>query len=270
MRLTLYHGPFVQPNRRLSQNRFPFARAAALWSPMRKIQKFVLSGAPILIAWAVAPTHAQKVEERLDMIIREDFFAGLAGDTARFDRAMKKCEEELAKDPKNFSALVWHGGGLHFQGGQAFARGDSATGMELNRRGMKEMADAVALAPDSLQTRIPRGAILLGAARYVDDSIGRPMLDLAVADYEKVYEMQSPSLKTLGTHAEGELLGGLADVYRRLGNTAKSREYLERIVADLPGSAYEKQAKRWLADLAAVPRQARFCLGCHIETKARP
>src|SRR6266481_7603176 len=161
---------------------------------------------------------------------------------------MKKCEEELAKNPKNFSALVWHGGGLHFQGGRAFARGDTAAGIDLNSRGMKEMADAVALAPDSLQTRIPRGAILLGAARFVDDSIAKPLLDLALADYEKVFEIQSPYLKNLSPHGEGELLGALADVYRRLGNTAKSREYLERIVADLPGSPYEKQTKRWLAD----------------------
>jgi tetratricopeptide (TPR) repeat protein len=237
---------------------------------MTKIQKLVIGSTPVLIALVAVPTRAQKPVERLDMIIRQDFFAGLGGDTARFDRAMKKCEEELAKDPKNFSALVWHGGELHFRGGQAFARGDSAAGMELNHRGMQEMADAVALAPDSLQTRIPRGAILLGAARYVDDSIAKPMLDLAVVDFEKAYEIQLPYLKNLGTHGEGELLGALADVYRRLGDTAKSREYLDRMVGDLPGTLYEKQAKRWLADLSAVPRQARFCLGCHIETKARP
>src|SRR5260370_20114628 len=130
------------------------------------------------------------------------------------------------------------------RGGQAFARGDPATGLELDRRGMQEMADAVALAPDILQTRIPRCAILLWVARFVDDSIANPMLDLALADYETVFEIQSPYLKNLCMHGEGELLGALADVYRRLGNIAKSREYLVRIVADLPGTPYEKQAKR--------------------------
>src|SRR5260370_39749570 len=78
------------------------------------------------------------------------------------------------------------------RGGQAFARGDPATGLELDRRGMQEIVDAGALAPDSLQTRIPRGAILLGAARFVDDSIAHPILDLRLADYDAVFELHCP------------------------------------------------------------------------------
>jgi len=230
---------------------------------MRNITKLV-------IAATFGLAVAQQSTERLDMVIREDFFAGINGDAARFERAMQKCEEELAKNPKNYSAMVWHGGGLYFRAGQAFRVGDTEKGLELNQRGMKEMADAVALAPDSLQTRIPRGAILVGGARFVDEARARPMLDLAASDYEKAFELQKPFLKNLGTHSEGELLGGLADIYRRLGDASKSREYLQRIVDDLPGTVYEKQARRWMADLAAVPRQARFCLGCHTESKARP
>ena len=213
---------------------------------------------------------AQQSTERLDMVIREDFFAGLSGDTERFERAMQKCEEELAKNPKNYSAMVWHGGGLYVRAGQAFQRGDTAKGIELNQKGLKEMADAVALAPDSLQTRIPRGSILLGGARYVDEAISKPMIEIAATDFEKAFELQKTQLKNLGTHSEGELLGALADIYRRLGDAAKSREYLQRIVDDLPGTSYEKQARRWMADLTAVPTQAHFCLGCHTESKARP
>ena len=58
-------------------------------------------------------------------------------------------------------------------------------------------------------------------------------------------------------------MGGLADGYRRLRNPAKAREYLDRLVRELPGSPYEQQAERWLGDLAAVEKQEHFCLGCH-------
>ena len=216
-----------------------------------------------MLTMAFGLALAQQTGERFDSLVREDFFAGLDGDTARFERAMKKCESVLAAEPKNAAAMVWHGGGVFYQSGAAFRRGDVETGMALHQRGLKEMADAVALEPESVQTRIPRGAILLGSARFMEDQYAKPLLVTAVADYEKALDLQRSGYAQMGVHSKGELLGGLADGYRRLGDTAKSREYLERMVRDLPGSPYEKQAKRWLADPAAVGKQERFCLGCH-------
>ena len=223
----------------------------------------------IALALALTLSRAQKADTRLDMVIREDFFAGLGGDMARFDRAMKKCDEVLAKDPNNPQAMVWHGGGVYFQSGLAFRRCDTAAGIELNQRGLKEMASGVALAPESLQTRIPRGAILIASARFVDDGVARPILETGLADYEKALELQKPFYSQMSVHAKGELLGGLADASRRLGNSGKSREYLERLVRELPGSPYEKQSRRWLGDLAAVGKQERFCLGCHVGPESR-
>src|SRR5260370_39871429 len=61
---TLYQGQFVQPNRRLSQNSFPFAQAATLWSPMRKIQRLVICSAPILAALAVVGAKPSRAATR--------------------------------------------------------------------------------------------------------------------------------------------------------------------------------------------------------------
>ena len=58
--------------------------------------------------------------ERFDYLVRGDFFAGMAGNQARFDKAMKVCEDALAKNPDHAEALVWHGGGLIWRAGQAF------------------------------------------------------------------------------------------------------------------------------------------------------
>ena len=40
-------------------------------------------------------------QERFDYVVRNDFFAGLSGNRAALDRAMKKCEETLAANPKH-------------------------------------------------------------------------------------------------------------------------------------------------------------------------
>lgn len=227
------------------------------------MQKIVIRSLPVALALAMGLLPAQKVEERFEQLVREDFFAGMSSDQARFNRGMQKCEEVLAKDPKNPSALVWHGTGLFVRSGVAYRQGDTASGQELNQRAMKEMGDAVALAPESLQTRIPRGAILISSARYMDDDIAKPYLEIGVQDYEKALALQKRHFDQLSAHAKGELLGGIADAYRRLGNTAKAQEFLNKIARDLPGTPYDKQAARWLKDLSAVGKQERFCLGCH-------
>jgi hypothetical protein len=218
-----------------------------------------------LIAASIVLGQAQRTVTRFDSRVREDFFAGITGDSVRFERAMTTCEETLAKDPKNAAAMVWHGAGVYVRAGIAFRNGDNVAGKELKKLGIQEMADAVALDPESVQTRIPRAAIFLSAATHVSDDIMKPLLEIAVGDYEKVMQLEAPYFDTVGTHGRGELLGGLADGYRRLGNVDKSRKLLERIVKDVPGTPYEVQAKRWLADLSKVGKQEQFCIGCHTE-----
>src|SRR3989442_1518273 len=104
----------------------------------------------ILLTTAALPLLAQ----RFDNLVRADFFAGYGGDEARLARGMEACEKALAADPRNAAALVWHGGGLFFQSGIKFRAGDWRSGLDLQQRGLKEMDDAVALAPDDLETLI--------------------------------------------------------------------------------------------------------------------
>ena len=75
----------------------------------------------------------------------------------------------------------------------------------------------------------------------------------------------APFADRLGTHAKGELLGGLASAYRLSGDDAKATAYLTRISKELPGTAYDLKAQKWLADLRAVPREDHFCIGCHTQ-----
>ena len=201
-------------------------------------------------------------QERFDLKVRTYFFAGFAGDAASLEKGMKMCDEALAADPKNAEALVWHGSGLFYQAGQAFQKRDSQNGMELWQRGLKEMDDAVALAPDAVGVRIPRGATLITGSRFAPPDMARPLIEKGVSDYQRAYELQGPDLSRLGTHPRGELMIGLADAYSRLGDQEKAQQWFERIQMEMPGTPYAKSAATWLETKSLSPQQAG-CLGCH-------
>ncbi|HYK16643.1 MAG TPA: hypothetical protein VEV37_01425 [Bryobacteraceae bacterium] len=202
-------------------------------------------------------------QERFDLKVRTFFFAGFAGDTASLEKGMKMCEDAMADNLKNAEALVWHGSGLYYQSGQAFRAGDMQKGMELFQRGLKEMDDAVALSPDAIGVRIPRGAVLLtGSRQMANPEMARPLIEKGVEDYEHAYQIQGPDLSRLGTHPRGELMIGLADGYSRLGNGEKAQQWFKRIQKELPGTPYAKSASTWLDTKTLTPAQSG-CLGCH-------
>jgi tetratricopeptide (TPR) repeat protein len=202
-------------------------------------------------------------QERFDYVVRADFFAGLAGNRAALDRAMKKCEETLAANPKHAEALVWHGSGTFYLSGQAAQTGDFPKAAELYKKGLEEMAAAVALAPDNVGVVIPRGATLLIGSHNVPGDNGKELLRMGLADYERVYQLQSSRFDKLSGHARGELLFGLAEGYQRLGDTEKARHWFEKLAAvDDPENGHLSQARAYVAsgNLSGTVN----CAGCHV------
>ena len=200
---------------------------------------------------------------RFDYAVRADFFAGFAGDAGRLTRGMETCERVLASNPQHAEALVWHGSGLVFGAGKAFSAGDGARRRELWDRGLKEMNDAAALAPENVGVLIPQGATLFQASNFMPGPIGNALVAQAIGNYEKVLAIQAPYFETLGDHPRGELLFGLAEGYARLGQPDKARVYFERIVKDVPKSGQAPRAQSWL-DTGSIPKvQGVGCVGCH-------
>ena len=216
------------------------------------------------ILLAVAATCAiTALADRFDLKVRTYFFAGFAGNRESLTPGLKMCEAALSADPKNAEALVWHGGGEYYLAGQAFQKGDTQKGMELAGLGMKEMDEAVALAPDSVGVRIPRGAVLLTAAHHMAPEMARQLIEKGVSDYEHSLELQASNFDRLGTHPRGELLFGLADGYSRLGNEEKARAYFERIENELKDTPYARRAATWMAT-KSLPVSETGCIGCHV------
>jgi tetratricopeptide (TPR) repeat protein len=125
------------------------------------------------------------------------------------------------------------------------------------------MDAAVALEPENVAVLIPRGALLLQATMNMPAEMGRPLLEKAVGDYEKVLAIQTAYFSTLGDHPKGELLFGLAEGYSRLGQAEKARLYFDRLMKDAASSGHAPQAKEWLASGTLPKATGLGCVGCH-------
>ncbi|HTQ59186.1 MAG TPA: hypothetical protein VMI32_03120 [Candidatus Solibacter sp.] len=203
--------------------------------------------------------------DRFDMLVRVDFFSGFAGDAAALERGMKKCEEALAKDPKNAEALVWHGSGLSYSAKKEFMAGNYEKGREIQARGVAEMNEAVALHPDDVAVLIPRASVFLSAALHVPlPEVARKDFRIAADDYEKVLHLQAAYFSELPIHARGELLGGLAEAWNGLGAVEKSRGYQMRMAEELKDSPYARRAEEVLASPSKSGPLGTTCLGCHV------
>lgn len=200
--------------------------------------------------------------DRFDYKVREDLFAGFEGDEEALKRGLRVCEQTLAENPRHAEALVWRGAARVFISGQAFSKGDIATGMRNWTDGLKDMDDAKELEPENIAILIPRAAVLLPAGRNAPPAMGRPLLMKVREDFEKTYERQENILDQLGDHPLGELRMGLADVYRLLDQPLKSKEQLVAIQSELPETAYAREAAEWLA-ASPAKKLAHNCIGCH-------
>lgn len=218
----------------------------------------------VVLVLALSTSFAVLAQQRFDFKVREDMFAGMDGDTAAFDRAMKLIDDTLKADPNHAEALVWRGDGRLFMAGQAFQRGAIAEGQTLAAQATADMDRAVSLAPDDIAVRIPRAAALLPFARGMRP-FNRPEADrmtrTAIDDFDFVVATSTPRWSKLSEHGRGELLGALADGWLQLGDVTKAGPYLDRMTTELAGTPYAKNAAMRRADPAAkVPLT---CLGCH-------
>ena len=223
-------------------------------------QALGIVGLATMLLLAVAATAQQT--ERFDERVRDLFFAGFDGNLDALQRGMAIVADTLEAEPDHPQALAWQAAGWHFQSGLAFQRGDAGNGMMLFDRSLAQFERAVSLAPDDLGVLIPRAANYAASAKFVSHAPTRNMmLEIAIGDYKKVHSLQEHLFEYLSIHSRGELLGGIADVLWQLGRRDEARPYLQRMVAELPGSPYAMMAQRRL-DGSEMAVQLT-CHGCH-------
>lgn len=197
-----------------------------------------------------------------------DLMGALTGDIERMERGIRTIEALLVEDPNNPDAKVMLGNGLAARATEGFKKGDMASAAKFWQAGIDEMAEAVELAPESLFVRARRGVFMLTASRSAPPQMGKPLLELGVADFEKVLEIRDREQSFAGgsLHKRGELLTQLADGWNRMGNTERARAYFERVTKDLKETSYEQKARAWLENKPEAKAPDFFaCTGCHVE-----
>ncbi len=187
-------------------------------------------------ASAPAAPPAAPPTKHFEFAVRQDFFDGLRGDRAALERAIATCEAALRRNANDAEALVWHGAGLIGRSTLAFRQGDPQTGVPLFRQGLAEMDRAVALAPEAIGVRVPRGAVVLASAAFVPEPQKSGLIKRGIADYETTLARQQPYFATLTLHSREQLLYGLLDGYAELGQLDQAQSYLARMQRDAAGS----------------------------------
>ena len=209
---------------------------------------------------------ALPAQSRFDMVVRNDLFAGFSGNMDAFQRGMAACEKILAEDPAHAEALVWHGSGTILLASRAFADGDARRGSELFEKGVEEMARAVALEPNNIAVRIPRGAALREATRHMPPAAAEPLLEAARTDFQFAFDVQNEALDRVPKpHPLGELLQGLGDIYSRQGKPGEAAKYYGMIPLHLANTEYARRAERWMQTRQPLTPAESGCIGCHRE-----
>ena len=207
------------------------------WKTYRRRIGRVLGCVALLLGLLLAVPAVAGEPEPFDEAVAELFAAGFLGDEEALERGLALVEEKLTADPDHPGAPGLASDALECSVGHGLCAGRPGDGRALFDRSLAQFDRAVSLAPESLQTRVPRASVLLSVARYTPDASARARyLETSLEDYMKILELRAPEFDTLTVDSRGELLGGLAEVLWRLERHDDAKVYLRRMIAELPES----------------------------------
>jgi tetratricopeptide (TPR) repeat protein len=198
-------------------------------------------------------------------LVREDIFAGIRdGDMDRLVRGEKSIEFLLAERPKEKAGLlVWKAGTLMFRAVQALEAGRNQEFEKKYAQAIELLSQAKKLAPNDLGVAAATGGMYVLLADRLPEKLRGSAWSTAYQSYQALWKKQGPFIEQLPLHMRGELLAGLAQSAQRTGRDKELAEYLDKILAVAPESAYARVARQWKDDPKAVTDKRLTCLTCH-------
>ncbi|MFY9572169.1 MAG: hypothetical protein WAV20_12290, partial [Blastocatellia bacterium] len=198
-------------------------------------------------------------------LLREDIFAGFLGDDMeRFTRGEKNIDLLLVQRPaQRANLLSWKGGAALYRAVRAHENNKP----EEFQRYYREALDLFAQA-----AKLPSGndgvaAITGGSFAVFGDRLPKEYRmaawSAAYENYQALYKVQAGVIDRLPAHFRGEVFAGLAQAAQRTGRKEEAAEYVEKILAVLPNTAYESAAKKWKANPGSAATTSITCMTCH-------
>jgi hypothetical protein len=198
-------------------------------------------------------------------LLREDIFAGvLEGDMRRLARGEKSIEILLRERPAEKPALlVWKAGTILYRGLLALEANRRAEFDEKYAQAIELLAEAKKLGAQDQGVAAATGGIYVLMADQLPENLRGPAWAKAYDAYQLLWTKQASVVARLPLHLRGELLGGLAQSAQRTGRTRELAEYLDKLIAVAPETAYGRAAKKWKEDPKAALDTSLTCLSCH-------
>ena len=233
---------------------------------MNSIGRILLVVALATIALAQSP-EIPLTDSRLTIhtLVREDIFAGfLQGDMERFARGEKNIQQLIDLRPQEKpDLLAWKGGAHLYRAVRA---------LEEKRKDDFQKNYELALARfDEARKLQPQGggvnAVIGGTFGIFADQL--PQENRAAAwsqaydAFQVLWKQQATVVDKLPVHIRGELLAGLAQSSQRTGRVEETAQYVDKVIALLPGTPYEKVAKQWKASPESASKTSMSCMTCH-------
>jgi hypothetical protein len=202
---------------------------------------------------------------RIETLVREDIFAGvLDSDMDRLARGEKSIEILLEQRPAEKAGLLaWKAGATLYRAVRALEANRTEEFEEKYRQATDLLAQAKKLGPEDLGVTAATAGIYALLADRLPEKARGPAWATAYDSYQTLWKKQAKVVEKLPLHLRGELLGGLAQSAQRTGRTKEFAEYLDKIVAVAPDSAYARAARSWQENPEAGKGPSLTCLTCH-------
>jgi hypothetical protein len=198
-------------------------------------------------------------------LVREDIFAGfLDDDLDRLARGERHIELLLQQRPAERPALLaWKAGALMYRAVKAREGGGTELFDKKYAQAIELLSQAAKLGKgDPGVTAVTAGVYAVLADRLPENLRGAAWSS-AYESYQALWKQQGRGVEKLPVHLRGELLGGLAQSAQRTGRTQEVNEYLDRIIAVMPDTAYGREAQRWKQGGSGARGTPLTCLSCH-------
>jgi hypothetical protein len=205
-------------------------------------------------------------------LLREDIFAGFrADDMKRFERADRNIVALLESRPSERpNVLAWKAGMSLYRAAVAHEAGreeEFTREWAAARAGFAEAATGTA-GNDGV------AAITGGSYVLFSDRLPAPQRAegwaAAYRAYSALWRDQGSIIEKLPLHHRGEVLSGMAQSSHRTGRATESAEFVDRMIAMLPDTAYQAAAKQWKAEPGSTTLTCRSChaAGRHVDRLA--
>jgi hypothetical protein len=159
--------------------------------------------------------------------------------------------------------LAWKGGAALYRAVRAHESSHTDEFQKYYRQALDLFSEAGKTNPNHPGVAAVTGGSFVIMADRLPEEYRAAAWTRAYDSYQVLWKMQASAVERLPLHLKGELLGGLAQSAQRTGRAEELAQYLDKIVAVLGNTPYERIAKQWKENPKAAASASITCLSCH-------